>query len=198
MPSASTTGQPVGAPRPRGLRRYFVEETAATADEVAATLWNPAATAASFGGESPYRAALLEQYKLYVEMADRISARRGLANTFFLSLNTALLTAVGVFFNEQSDTAGGWLVLPLVALLAQCLTWYWIIRSYRQLNSAKWAVVGALEQRLPASPYWLAEWKAIGEGRDPARYWPLTHVEQWIPVLFALTYVAGFLALAVS
>jgi hypothetical protein len=40
----------------------------------------------------------LEQYKIYVEMADRISARRGMTNTFFLTLNTAIFTAVGVFW----------------------------------------------------------------------------------------------------
>ena len=32
---------------------------------------------------STYDEAVLEQYKLYVEMADRISARRGLTNTPF-------------------------------------------------------------------------------------------------------------------
>jgi len=31
-----------------------------------------------------------ELYKLAVEMADRVSARRGLANTFFLTVNTGL------------------------------------------------------------------------------------------------------------
>ena len=33
----------------------------------------------------------LEQYKLYVEMADRISSRRQNANSFFLSINTAIV-----------------------------------------------------------------------------------------------------------
>jgi hypothetical protein len=35
----------------------------------------------------------LELYKLAVEMADRISARRALANTFFLTVNTGLAAA---------------------------------------------------------------------------------------------------------
>jgi hypothetical protein len=52
--------------------------------------------------------------------------------------------------------------------------------------------VGALEERLPASPWWRAEWLALGEGRDRRKYWPLTHVERWIPALFAVIYVAGF------
>ena len=33
-----------------------------------------------------YDSAVLEQYRLYVEMADRVSARRGLTNSFFLTL----------------------------------------------------------------------------------------------------------------
>ncbi len=33
----------------------------------------------------------LELYKLAVEMADRVSARRATANAFFLTVNTALL-----------------------------------------------------------------------------------------------------------
>ena len=41
------------------------------------------------------RGHLLEQYKLYLEMADRISSRRQSANSFFLSLNTALVALVG-------------------------------------------------------------------------------------------------------
>ena len=80
----------------------------------------------------------------------------------------------------------------------QCAAWFWIVRSYRQLNAAKWAVVGAFERRLPASPWWSAEWVALGEGRDPARYLPISHVEQWIPPLFAAAYAGGFLALVLS
>ena len=78
-------------------------------------------------------------------------------------------------------------------LLIQCFAWFWLLRSYRQLNTAKYAVIGAFEERLPASPYWNAEWAALGHGHDPARYWPLSHVERWIPMLFAAGYTSGFL-----
>jgi hypothetical protein len=69
-----------------------------------------------------------------------------------------------------------------------------MVRSYRLLNGAKYRVVGALEQQLPASPFWRAEWWALGEGKDRSLYWPLSHIEQWVPVLFALTYLVGYLA----
>ena len=128
-------------------------------------------------------------------MADRVSARRALANTFFLTLNTAIFTAVGVFWEKPPTASPWWVGFPAAILVMQCLMWFWILRSYRQLNAGKWAVVGALERRLPASPWWSAEWAALGRGEDPSRYWPVTHVEQWVPFLFALAYVGGFLAL---
>jgi hypothetical protein len=142
-----------------------------------------------------YDSALLEQYKLYVEMADRISARRGLTNSFFLTLNTGI---VGLVVALKKVPVGGdawWLAIPLVAILGECYAWFYLVRSYRLLNAAKYRVVGALEERLPASPFWRAEWWALGEGRDRTLYWPLSHIEQWIPALFALTYIAGFLAI---
>ena len=128
-------------------------------------------------------------------MADRISARRGFANTFFLTLNTAVLTTVGVVWARPPRYANWGLAIPLVVLLGECLTWFWLVRSYRQLNAAKYAVIGALEERLPASPYWKAEWNALGEGRARVRYWPITHLEQGVPLLFMAAYIAGFLAL---
>lgn len=148
------------------------------------------------GGER-YQAAILEQYKTYVEMADRISARRALANTYFLTLNTAILTAIGVFWNKAPSGSNWALVIPLIVLIGQCLNWYWLIRSYRQLNSGKYMVIAALERKLPATPYYGGEWLALGEGKDRTRYWPLTHVEQGIPILFATAYLGGFVLLVI-
>jgi hypothetical protein len=167
-------------------------------DDVEAGLWNAHVRAANYeAGEERYRAAILEQYKIYVEMADRISARRSLANTFFLTLNTAVLTAVGVFWNKQPGGSEWALLVLLIVLLGQCLTWYWLIRGYRQLNTGKYTVIAALERQLPATPYWGGEWAALGEGKDRTRYWPLTHIEQGVPALVAAAYVSGFVLLVI-
>ena len=40
--------------------------------------------------------ALLEQYKLYVEMMDKVSERRGNANSFFITLHTVVLGIIGI------------------------------------------------------------------------------------------------------
>lgn len=141
-----------------------------------------------------YRAALIEQYKTYVEMADRISGRRSATNTFFLTLNSSIFTLFGVIWAGKPTSAPWWLVVPLLALLLQCWAWFALVRSYRQLNQAKFRVIGALEERLPASPYWKAEWVELGEGKDRSRYRPLTTLERLVPVSFAVLYVMGFVA----
>ena len=165
-----------------------------TVDVIRPKLWAP--DVASDDWRAPgLSAVLIEQYKMYAEMADRLSARRGTTNAFFLTLNSAIFTAIGFLWTARPHGQTWLLCFPTAALVAQCLAWYWLVRSYRQLNSAKYAVIGALEERLPASPYWRGEWIALGEGKDPARYLPLTHLEQWIPVLFAAIYVGGFAAL---
>jgi hypothetical protein len=153
--------------------------------------------AEQFYGDDPtdYQSALLEQYKIYVEMADRISQRRGLTNTFFLTLNTAIFTAIGVFWEHKPSGDVWWLLLPLTVLLAQCGAWYSLLRSYRLLNAAKYDVIGVMEERLPASPYYRAEWTALGEGKDWRKYWPLSYIERLIPILFGVLYILGFAAL---
>ena len=173
------------------LGRYW-RVTTTTIDQVRPTVWTEVDDTRYAAAGEKYQAAILDQYKTYVEMADRISVRRGLTNTFFLTLNTLILTTIGTFWKDRPTAAVWYLAVPLAALLVQCAAWFWLLRSYRQLNSAKYIVIGALEERLPASPYWRAEWTALGEGRDPSRYWPLTHLEKWTPVSFAAIYLAGF------
>jgi hypothetical protein len=54
--------------------------------ELSRRLFNdPLKTVGADRVDNVYDSALREQYKLYVEMADRISARRALTNSFFLT-----------------------------------------------------------------------------------------------------------------
>lgn len=130
---------------------------------------------------------LFEQYKLYVEMADRISARRMLANSFFVGVHTALITAFTVLLKEKVllPTLVG--LAPFLAVILLCFVWWRVVHSYRQLNSGKFKVVHALEQMLPVAPY-DAEWSALGGGKNRKLYLPLTHIENWVPVCFGVLY----------
>lgn len=186
-----------GAVSIAALRSYF-RSSSASLTEVRATTWSEGVDEAAYGvGGSPYQTALLEQYKLYVEMTDRVSARRATVNTFFLSLNATLGTGVSFVWGLQKSSP--WLLLfPLLVLLVLSGVWFCLIKSYRQLNTAKFAVIAVLEEKLPASPYWRAEWKALGEGLDRSRYWPMSQLEQGIPVVFAVLYVVGFVVMALA
>lgn len=140
----------------------------------------------SYGPE--FEKHLFEQYKLYVEMADRISARRMLANSFYVSVHTALITAFTVMpkDNVLQPTRLG--ITPFIAVILLCFVWWRTVHSYCQLNSGKFRVVHALEQMLPVAPY-DEEWVALGAGKNRRKYLPLTHVENCVPVCFGLMYV---------
>ncbi len=132
--------------------------------------------------------AFMEQYKLYLEMLDNISERRQHANNFFLTVNTGVCALIGYIFSKDADAqfrSFFWFV-PIAGILLSYF-WYRLIRSYRDLNTAKFKVVHLMEQRLPLAPYH-TEWLALGEAKDPKRYVPFTHLEIWIPRSFMLMY----------
>lgn len=132
---------------------------------------------------------LMEQYKLYVEMADRISARRHSVNVYFLTLNTTMLGALGFLFDKIKLVSPSYLVIiPLLGVLVLTIAWWWLLRSYKNLNTAKFKVIGSLEKQLPHNPY-AHEWKELGEGSDIKRYLPLTDLEKIVPIVFGLLYI---------
>lgn len=151
-------------------------------------LFNEFPSQTPYGSNEKYQAHLLDQYKMYVEMADRISARRQSANSYFLTINTGLVALIGyVTTKDTSDYL--WLVAG--AGIALSYLWYRLIRSYRDLNSGKFKVIHFIEKRLPLSPY-DAEWEAIGRGEDPKLYKPFTHIETGVPWVFVLLHAVVF------
>lgn len=145
------------------------------------------------GGERPL---LLEQYKLYVEMMDRTSARRTDTNKFFVTLMTALLALIAVVVEKKlwGDVYNGVLFVTAVVGLGLCWVWYSSICSFSQLNSAKSEVIHRMEQLLPFRCYEV-EWSVLGEGKDPELYRPISQVEERVPLVLAIPY---FLLLAYS
>lgn len=140
-----------------------------------------------------YRAHYIEIYKLYVEMADRISSRRQSANSFFLSVNTAIIAVVSYIQLGLSKGENGdfyWLIS--LAGMALCYMWYRLIRSYKDLNSGKFKVVHSIEQNLPISPY-DAEWESIGRGKNAKLYLPFTRVEMVVPWIFFVLHSVVFI-----
>ncbi|MFI1155874.1 hypothetical protein [Streptomyces sioyaensis] len=144
--------------------------------------------------ESSRRTEVLELYKLAVEMADRVSARRGTANAFFLSVQTALVTLVGFGIPKLSQSP--WWVSLTVALAGITLSaaWWMQLRSYRDLNTAKFQVINKLEERLPAKIF-ADEWEALKTDPIPGwrkRYAELGTSERIVPLVFAGAHLLLF------
>jgi hypothetical protein len=143
--------------------------------------------APEYPAREKYQAHLLEQYKLYVEMADRVSQRRQTTNSYFLSINSALLAFVGYITTKgANESAYLWLVGAAGIVLS--VLWFQIITSYRNLNTAKFNLLHAIEARLPLNLY-KAEWDYMGRGTNPRRYKPLSHIEQVVPWIFVALHL---------
>ena len=138
---------------------------------------------------------LLEQYKLYVEMADRVSQRRDQSNRFYVTIVSALAAIVVIIarFGVPADAANGSLThIGFLAIglfgLALSTIWFFNIRSYRTLNTAKFIIINKIEKQLPFAGY-TEEWNILRppSGRPP--YLQLTRVEQFVPAIFATLFV---------
>ena len=132
-----------------------------------------------------------ELYELAVEMADRVSARRGVANSFFLTINTGIVALLA----NQSPR---WYLAA--AGIVFSISWWALLRSYRELNRAKFKIIVEMEKRLPVSLYG-DEWAWLdGERESPEhersarksrlnRYRELGSIERLVPWAFAAIYL---------
>lgn len=159
-------------------------------------LWNQTVISQYSPGDEKCRDVIFNQYKLYVEMADKVSARRDTANAFFLALNSIVLSAGPTIIDKGYTFESKWLFLfPYVVLCMVLFFWWRLISSYKQLNGAKFIIVGALEEMLPARPYGKAEWEfMLKSGKDKKVYWPLSHIESALPWIFFVGYTIALLA----
>lgn len=142
-----------------------------------------------------YQSHLLEQYKLYIEMADRISSRRVQMNRFYISLLSGLIAIISVFVNTDffpklQGTKLQYITLFLLGLLALIFCWVWHsnIHSYKQLNSAKFKVISEIEKHMPLSIYKI-EWEILKKDREYKVYMEQTLVEKYVPFLLAIPYL---------
>lgn len=140
-------------------------------------------------------ASVLDLYKMAVEMADRVSARRATANAFFLTAQTAFVTVIGLA-TPSLLKAPSWTALAVsLAGVTMSACWWLQLRSYRDLNRAKFTVINGIEESLPVKIF-SEEWAELkneqGKSRG-RRYMELGTSERIIPGVFALLYILLFL-----
>ena len=143
-------------------------------------------TKEDYGDE--YEKHLFEQYKLYIESAEKISDRRQNANNYFITINTALITLLGLSFQVSFLENLSWLRSLLAGMgIIICIIFWYLLRSYKQLNTGKFKVIHEIEQHLPLALYDY-EWKILEEGKNKKIYYPFSHIELLIPWVFGIIY----------
>lgn len=138
---------------------------------------------------------VMDAYKLAVEMADRMSARRAIANAFFLTVNTTLVAVIGL------RTVGPDSILLSISVcaagIAVAACWWLLLQNYRRLNEAKFIVINKIEADYLPVKVFLDEWTQLGGDTLPRGRGAkvreglkqLGGVERIVPIVFALLYV---------
>jgi hypothetical protein len=136
-----------------------------------------------------YKNHLFSQYQLYVDSVEKISDRRQNANNYFITINTVLISFLGILFQTKLLESIPWVksLVSVVGIIICGIFWF-LLRSYKQLNTGKFKVIHEIEQKLPLGLYDY-EWKVLKEGKDSKVYFPFSHIEMIIPWIFGAVYV---------
>lgn len=137
------------------------------------------------------RAELLEIYKLCVEMADRVSSRRGRANAFFVTLQTALFSITGLSIQYAFFGSSPLRLLPFALGVVVSIVWWLQLRTYRDLNKSKFSVILEIEKHLAFQAF-AAENKAMPADKIKGfrrKYSELGFTERFVPWIFFSLYL---------
>lgn len=143
---------------------------------------------------------VVDLYKLAVEMADRVSARRANSNAFFLTVQTTLVAVLGLGSNVLIKAPSWVSLIVSLAGVVLAASWWLQLRSYRDLNRAKFQVINAIEPQLPVQVF-SDEWASLKKDPIPGwrkRYAELGTVERVIPIVFACLYLVLFVGRLVA
>jgi hypothetical protein len=124
-------------------------------------------------------------------MADRISARRATSNSYFLTVQTAFIAVIGLAMPSLANQSWWTSAVISAAGIALSISWWLQLRSYRDLNKAKFNVILEIEKRLPEKIF-TDEWDSLKNDPVPSwrgRYAELGLVERIIPWIFVVLYI---------
>ena len=132
-------------------------------------------------------------FELYLATAEKVTDRRALANSWMLSVNSAIVALYGYLQSDKPavgvDEKAIWLWAIPAAGAIVCVAWMALLSSYRKLGSAKFAVIAELETDLPAAPFTRERQIYKKDGRRAA-----SRIEVSIPACFVVLYGAMFVA----
>lgn len=140
---------------------------------------------------------LLEQYKMFQKTSEDLINRRQAVNSFYISVNSALVALVGIVMGWVEAPAKNYIIafMCLTGVILS-ISWSNLLESYGTLNSAKMKVINLIEEQLPIALYDV-EWKVMSDKLNNKKYVSFTSSEKRIPLIFAIVYVMIVLSLIV-
>jgi hypothetical protein len=139
----------------------------------------------------------LALFELYLATAEKVSDRRAQANSWMLSVNSAIVALYGYLQADKMSVDSAQKVIWLWAIPSAgalvCLSWVTLLSSYRKLNRAKFAVLIQIEAELSISLF-AREREAYHRDRRRS----LSYVETLVPIFFVLLYLAILVAAIVA
>ena len=147
--------------------------------------------------KAAYKNELVEQYMMFQKSSEDLVTRRQNLNSFYISVNSALVALMGIVFGIVDMPA------KILALFFMCLSgiildisWIRILNSYGSLNASKMKVINLLEEQLPVTLY-AAEWRVMSDKLNNKKYISFTDSETAVPKIFVGIYIAVTLATAI-
>jgi hypothetical protein len=136
-------------------------------------------------------------FELYLATAEKVSDRRANANSWMLSVNSAIVALYGYLQADKPAVDAAqkaiWLSAIPAAGMIVSVGWAAILTSYRKLNRAKFEVLRQMETDLPIPPF--TREREIYR-QDQRR--SLSFVEKLIPLAFFLLYALLLAAATVT
>ena len=127
-------------------------------------------------------------FELYLATAEKVSDRRAQANSWMLSVNSAIVALYGYLQSDKMAVGAAqkavWLWAIPAAGAIVCVAWAALLASYRELNRAKFEVLAELEANFPVSP--IARERQIYEKHGRHSF---AQIERLIPGCFVVLYI---------
>lgn len=118
-----------------------------------------------------------EQYKLFIESAEKNSDKRIMQNNIYLTINLAFISYIAI---QQSDLKQN--IVMLIIGIIICLIWFLTINNYSKRNKVKFDIINESDY----GSLYKEEWKRISV------LTALTVYEKTSAIIFILLYIALF------
>lgn len=149
------------------------------------------------GGSFQDKDVLMAQYQLFVQTSEDLVKRKQSVNTFYVTLNSLMLSAivsvicaVGDILKVVNSQMFVYVVAAFLSVIGVviCGSWITLLNSYSDLNASKMAIISCIEDRL-ALKLFATEWALLTRRVGNKKYRSFTVKEIAVAKIFLALYI---------